>query len=141
MFRFPIQARFQDIDAAGILFFGRNFDYFHDAYVAFLGAIGEPLHERLADADHLLPLVHAEADFVAPLRFGSEAEVELAVATLGRSSFRIAYALRRSDGALISSGSTVHVCVDKKAFAPRPLDEGLRAALLPHLNAELSTSR
>jgi YbgC/YbaW family acyl-CoA thioester hydrolase len=141
MFRFPIRARFQDIDAVGILFFGRNFDYFHDAYVAFLSAIGLPLHEQLAEADHLLPLVHAEADFAAPLRFGDEAEVELTVATLGHSSYRIAYALRRSDGVLISSGTTVHVCVAKDGFAPRPLAQELRAALTPYLSADGPTSR
>ena len=33
-------ARFQDVDAAGIVFFARIFDYFHDAYVAFFAAHG-----------------------------------------------------------------------------------------------------
>ena len=37
--------RFQDIDAAGIIFYPRVLEMFHDAYAAFLTFAGSPLAE------------------------------------------------------------------------------------------------
>lgn len=34
---------FHHVDAAGIVFYSRTFDWFHDAYVAFLAHAGHPL--------------------------------------------------------------------------------------------------
>ena len=113
------------------MFFGRNFDLFHDAYVAFLEAIGLPLDENLKRGEFLLPLVHAEADFRAPIRFGEGGAVELSVARLGGSSYTIAYRLVGGDGSLLSSGETVHCCVDAKSFERRALPETLRHAMGP----------
>ena len=76
---YPHRGRFQDIDAAGILFFARNFDYFHDAYLAFLEHLEMPLHEHLDGAEFVIPLVHAEADFAKPIRFGTRCDVHRVV--------------------------------------------------------------
>jgi 1,4-dihydroxy-2-naphthoyl-CoA hydrolase len=135
VFRYPFKARFQDIDAAGILFFARNFDYFHDAYVAFLDALGLPLDSSLKTADFLLPLVHAEADFVAPMRFGQSAEIELTLSRLGESSYTVYYRIQAADKKQITRGETVHCCVVRSSFESRALPEQLRQALLPYLDA------
>jgi len=118
------------------MFFGRNFDVFHDAYVSFLEAIGLPLDENLRRRDYLLPLVHAEADFRAPVRFGEGGTVELSVARLGASSYTIAFRLLGEGGSLLSAGKTVHCCVDAASFERRNLPEALCAALTPYVNAE-----
>ena len=135
VFRYPFKARFQDIDAAGILFFARNFDYFHDAYVAFLDALGLPLDSSLKTADFLLPLVHAEANFVAPMRFGQSAEIELTLSRLGESSYTVCYRIQATDKKQITRGETVHCCVVRNSFESRALPEQLRQALLPYLDA------
>jgi YbgC/YbaW family acyl-CoA thioester hydrolase len=128
-FTHPVQARFQDIDAAGILFFGRNFDYFHDAYVAFLEAVGLPLPNQLKAAEIVLPLVHAQADFVAPVPFGTRADIELHIKRIGDTSFTVAYTMRRNDGVVLTRGKTVHCAVTTNGFKGCPLPEPLRRAL------------
>ena len=135
IFRYPFKARFQDIDAAGILFFGRNFDYFHDAYVAFLDALGMPLDSSLKTADFLLPLVHAQADFIGPMRFGQAAEIELKLSRLGQSSYTIKYLIKAADGSAVTRGETVHCCVQRESFEARALPTRLREALAPYLEA------
>lgn len=64
------QVRFQDVDAAGVVFFARYFDLVHDAYAAFLESRGHPLASMFATPAWILPLRHAEADYLRPLRLG-----------------------------------------------------------------------
>ena len=135
IFRHLLSARFQDIDGAGILFFGRNFDYFHDAYVAFLEALGTPLRQNLENEDYLIPLVHAEADFAAPIRFGDRCDVQIRVARLGTSSYTLSYTLVGEQQQVLTRGQTVHCCVDRKTFASCPLPERLKTALTPYVAA------
>lgn len=133
-FRYSTPPRFQDVDAAGIVFYARLFAYFHDAYVAFLESMGPELalHRAVESADFLIPLVHAEADFKAPLRFGDEATTTVSVERIGRSSYTLAYQIHRGDGQLAASGQTVHACASKAEFRARPLPEALRAGLMQH---------
>jgi len=135
VFHHVLSARFQDIDGAGILFFGRNFDYFHDAYVAFLEALEMPLHKNLDNEDYLIPLVHAEADFAAPIRFGDRCDVQIRVARLGTSSYTLGYTLVGEQEQVLTHGQTVHCCVDRKTFASCPLPERLKLALAPYIEA------
>ena len=89
--RMPV--RFQDIDAAGIVFFARVFDYAHDAFVAYLKHVDLPLDRMLAEATFGIPLVHAEADYKGPLRFGDLVDVRLARPEIGDRSIKLQLSL------------------------------------------------
>jgi len=130
-----MRARFQDIDGAGILFFGRNFDYFHDAYVAFLEALGMPLHRNLDHGEFLIPLVHAEADFSKPIKFGDQCNVQVRIARLGNSSYTVSYTMVSDQGQALTRGQTVHCCVDRETFQARPLPDRLTEAFRPYLES------
>ena len=134
--RHPHAIRFQEIDAAGILFYGRVFDLFHDAYVGLLTELGFPLPMMLADEPWLLPLAHAEADYRAPLRFGDRVEVELQTRRLGKSSFTLTYRIVGEAGRVHAVGSTVHTCVDRGTFSSHRLPETLRCALAKFLHTD-----
>ncbi len=125
--------RFQDIDAAGVVFFARVLEYFHDAYVDCLASRGIALTKALAERTWGTPVAHAEADFQAPLRFGDEIEVIVEEAKLSESSLRLSYLIRGvgEPRRVHCSGAMVHVCIDLANFRPRPLPVELRAALTP----------
>ena len=57
--------RFQDVDAAGTIFFPKVYEYFSDAYLDLLLAAGLDVPGSLARRESAAPLVHSEA---APLR-------------------------------------------------------------------------
>src|SRR4051794_21477879 len=78
--------RFQDVDVAGIIFFARIPEYFHDAFVSMLGASGLDLRDVLAEGSWGMPLVHTETDYMRPLRFGDAIRVELVGVRLGTKS-------------------------------------------------------
>ena len=60
-FRATIPVRFQDVDAAGVLFFGRIFDYCHHAYEELIESSGVDRAHYFSRAEYLVPIVHAEA--------------------------------------------------------------------------------
>ncbi len=121
--------RFQDIDAAGIIYFARVQEYFHDAFVGYLRQVGLGLPEILSQGKWGLPLAHAEADYLLPLRFGDEIVVELVWALGTERSLTLAYRARTEDGRVRAVGQMVHVCIDRQTFRSMPLPEELRAVL------------
>lgn len=121
--------RFQDVDAAGTIFFPRVFEYFSDAYLDLLLAAGLDVPGDLARRTAAAPLVHSEADYLAPLFFGDPVDVEVVLAHVGGSSTAFAHRIRKLDGTVAVIGQTVHVWVDGKTFDPVPVPEALRAYL------------
>lgn len=125
-----ISIPFQDIDAAGILFFARLFDHAHQTYERFMAHADHSLADVLARKEYLLPLVHAEADYQAPIRHGEEISIELSVKRLGGRSFTLGYRFVDAAGQLRASAETVHVVIDKDTKAPRDIPSDLRALLV-----------
>jgi 1,4-dihydroxy-2-naphthoyl-CoA hydrolase len=105
-------ARFQDIDAAGIVFFARIFGYFHDGYLAFMADGGMPHADVLRGGVWGAPIRHAEADFHAPMRFGDNLEIGLVKAIWSGSLLRIGYRVAIAGGRVAATGVTEHVIVD-----------------------------
>ncbi len=121
--------RFQDVDAAGIVFFPRVLEYLSDVYISFLTARGVHVPRSVEAGEYVIPLVHAEADYFAPMRFGDAILVDVVGVDIGRTSFRVGYRVRHADGRVAAVGQTAHVTVGLPGFAPIPIPEDLRAAL------------
>lgn len=112
--------RFGDTDPAGIVFFARVFEYAHEAFEDCLAAGDLPLQVMLAQADWAMPLVHAEADYRAPMRLGEALEVEVAIAARSETSLTLAFTVRGAvDGKIRATVRHVHVAVDRASFAKR----------------------
>ena len=129
LFAEPRVVRFQDIDAAGIVFYPRVLEYFSDAYLTMLVARGYDLPRELARATVGYPLVHAEADYLRPLRYGDAIKVEVISPRLGDTSFRVGYRLKTESGHPAAIGQTVHVAIDRSTFKPCPIPAEIRRAL------------
>jgi 1,4-dihydroxy-2-naphthoyl-CoA hydrolase len=133
-FVFPTRVRFQDVDAAKVVFFPRVLEYFHDAYVAFLDERRLGLPEVLAKGEWGLPIRHAEADYMAPLRFGDSIEVAIVAKAIEEHGFSLCYRVVRMDagGPVVAAvGETRHVAVSVGEGRPRrrPLPPEVAAAL------------
>lgn len=118
--------RFQDVDAAGTIYFPKVLEYFSDAYVELLGRAGLDVPAILRARTWAAPIVHAEADYLRPLFFGDEANVDVALARVGKTSVTYGYRIRGKDDEPRSYGSTTHVFVDGKTFQPVAVPERLR---------------
>ena len=127
--------RLYDTDAAGFLFFGSQFRFAHEALENFLEHLGFPVGGLIRGREVLFPVVHAEADYRAPLAVGDRLAVKVSVDAIGERSFTIAYRLGLPDGREAGSAVTVHAALDPRTGASRTLPEAVRIALGPYRTA------
>jgi YbgC/YbaW family acyl-CoA thioester hydrolase len=120
---------FSETDPAGILFFSRIFEICHHAFEAFLAERGFPLSRVMTAVDWLLPLVHAEADFAAPLRLGDTLRIEVAVERMGARSITFVYVVSTAERGTVATVRHVHAAIDRATWQPRKLPEEVRTHL------------
>ncbi len=132
-FRYESRILLPHTFAAGILFYSRMFELAFAAFSAFLDHIGIGVHYIIHESPFLVPFVHADVDFLQPLRLGDEAIFELQVERLGTTSFTMNYTVT-SGGRPAARLRTVHVTVAKSDGRPMPLPEALRRGLQPYVS-------
>lgn len=136
VFSLPVPIRFGDCDPAGILYYPRYFDLFHQAMEAwFDGPLGLPYARFLLDDRLGLPTVAAEAQYRAPCTFGETVGVELSVEKLGKSSIIFAYRVVGPDASERAVGRVTCVVMDLDPGRPTyrravPIPSGLRARIV-----------
>ncbi|MEO6575988.1 MAG: thioesterase family protein [Polyangiaceae bacterium] len=134
MFTHERPVRFEDIDAAQIVFFPRVIIYCHETLELFLNQL-DGGHSGLITKRRIgLPAVHLDMEFKKPLRYGDSVNIQLEVTKIGRSSVGLRYTVVRvGDGELIAVIN--HVCVlsaiEELRSVPIPAD--VRALLEQHL--------
>lgn len=123
------RVRFQEVDAAGTIYYSRVFEFFGDVYIDVIERNGLRLPSEMAKGEWYAPLIHAEADYLAPMRFGDIVLVSVVKIACGGSSATVGYRIASRDGRPLVVGHTVHVFVDGKTFRPCPIPDAVRAAL------------
>lgn len=125
--------RFADVDHAGIVYYPRFFDYFHQAFEElFRARMGARAYVDLLDKDRIgFPAVKAEAEYRAPLKFGDTAIIVLSISKLGESSITFHYQVSRDTGgdatpAVCCEGQVVCAVVDLKAFRAVAVPDRIR---------------
>ena len=76
-FEHTLTARFFEIDRAGIVFFGRFFEYCHATFEEMLLAALPDWNGAFDHSGWGMPLVHAEADFSRPVRMGDRLRIAM----------------------------------------------------------------
>lgn len=128
-FQTRIPVSFNDVDAAGIVYFGNVFDYCHRAYERLLESIKLPLPHILKTEGWAMPLVHAEADYFKPMLHGELLQVSVTLAKTGRSSLHFQYEIRGPNDTLRARITLVHATVERRGFKPQPIDPNFLEAL------------
>ena len=87
-------------------------------------------YDAMVDAGTDVVVVHAEADFLGPVRFDDEIELHFAIAKLGSTSMTSEIEERR-DGETVVRGRIVHVFVDAKTMGKKEIPSDMRDKLAP----------
>lgn len=132
MFTTDYKVSFSDTDPGGILFYGEIFNIAHIAYELFFESMNL---EKNYFIDHLfaIPIVHAEADYLSPAKFGDKLKIQLTVSEVGKSSFELKYKITSSQKP-IAKIKTNHVVVSKNNFTSVDIPENLREGLIKNLD-------
>lgn len=107
--------RMHDTDMAGIIYFPRQFRFAHDALEDFVETLGLPFDQVFHNNPFVFVVVHAESDYLAPLKVGDKLSIHLSVEKIGQSSFTIDYQIYKQDKTLAGKAKTVHVTLDAKS--------------------------
>ena len=130
MYQFQKKVRFSEVDAAGVVFFTRAFEYFHMAYEDFMASLDLDLHQQFLSAGTALPFVHAEADYKKAMKLGEILAIGVTVTEIGTRSFSINYQITGPENKIRVSGSSKHVYVTsnfKSATLPGEIRSKLEA--------------
>ena len=123
-------ASFDDSDPGGIVFFGNYYHIAHRLFEAFVISTGLDWSDWFSGKDILIPLVHSEADYKAPLFAGKNYLGRVQIENLGSSSVSVSYQFFTEDGEHECAAlKTVHVFVDKASMNKIEIPEKYRKAL------------
>lgn len=128
--------RFEEVDAAGILFFARFSTYCHEAMELFFESLPGGYAAMITQRKVGFPAVHVTSDFEAPIRYGDVARITGTVSKLGTTSAHFDFVVTRADdGTAVAKMSHVHVCTDLATMTKLPFPADIKAALAKHLLA------
>ena len=133
MFVYERAVRFEEVDAAGIVFFARFLNYAHEAMEALLAGLDGGYVRLVVGRRIGLPAVSVSCDFRSPLRFGDVALIETRVVRIGNKSVTFRYDfIRKKDG--VNAATVEHICAvtDLEAMRAIPVPDDVRALLEPH---------
>jgi 1,4-dihydroxy-2-naphthoyl-CoA hydrolase len=137
MFIYHTQIRLKDTDATGVLYFSEQFRMALEAFEEFLKERGFSLSQLLS-SPYLMPIVHAEADYLAPLTVGDELQISLSVVKLGTSSVTTE-CFFRARNVVVGKVQIVHVVIEKETRTAVAIPDFLRKVLEPELSIALET--
>lgn len=129
MFAHPTTVRLHDTDAAGVIYFASLLRMAHEAFEAALENAGLHLGDVLATGEILTPVVHAEADYLAPLRLSDRVRIEVHADRVGDTSFSISYRFVKQSDQVAAHAKTVHVAIDRTNGSKKTLPDALRSLL------------
>ncbi len=127
--------RFEDVDFAQLVFYPKLFVYCHNAFEDFFrDEVGVSYSEMLQKHRVGYPVVHAQVDFKAPLRFGDPVKVVLETKKLGTRSITCRYRLIDEQRDLLCAEfEIVTAAISMDTYKSVDLPEDVRAAFERHL--------
>src|SRR5258708_5090056 len=125
------RVEFAETDMAGIVHFSNFFRMMEATEHAFFRSLGFSIH-TIVEGDAVgWPRVSASCEYLRPLRFEEEVEIQLLVAEVRSRSLRYLFIFRKTDGSEVARGRMAAVCakVAQGKLAPVAIPEAIRARI------------
>jgi 1,4-dihydroxy-2-naphthoyl-CoA hydrolase len=119
--------RFQDTDAAGVVYFANVLSMCHEAYEASLAASGINLQSFFSNPVAAIPITYASVDFRRPMYCGDELLIHLMPQQLDDNKFEIAYQIvgASSSQQELAKAITRHICIEPTTRTRTQLPEAI----------------
>ena len=126
-FSYTRTVRFQDTDAAGVVYFANVLAMCHEAYETSLAASGINLKVFFSNPEVAFPIIHASVDFYRPMFAGDRLTIQLTPKQVTGDEFEIAYQVFSGEvaGKSAAKALTKHVCIDATSRNRKQLSEEL----------------
>ena len=126
------RVQFSETDMAGVVHFSNYFKWMEEVEHSFFRSIGLSVIQPQGDAHLSWPRVAASCDYLGPVRFEDEVELQLQLTRVGEKS--ISYEVRfLKAGNPVARGKITAVCVlvSDGGFTAIPIPEEIRAKMMP----------
>ncbi|MBD1902742.1 acyl-CoA thioesterase [Trichocoleus sp. DQ-A3] len=110
-FTYTRTIRFQDTDAAGVVYFANVLAMCHEAYEESLAALDINLKLFFSNPNVAIPIVHASVDFFSPMYCGDKVVIQLIPQHLSSEKFEVNYQFI-AENRVVAQAITRHVCID-----------------------------
>lgn len=122
---------FYDCDPAGIIFYSRIFEFCHSTYEKMIANF-DLKEDYWSNDEYVVPIIHTQAEYLKPIKYGDEIEIKLQVTQLKNSSFELSYNLLNGE-ILCGTGKTVHIVLDKNSWEKIEIPTDIKNGLSSHL--------
>lgn len=128
-FQYHYTIRFQDTDAAGVVYFAQLLSICHSAYEASLQESGVDLKLFFSRGPVAVPITYTAAEFRRSLHCGDAIAIALRPEQTAADGFEIEYKVLQATGKTAAIATTHHVCIDPATHERRSLTSELTAWL------------
>lgn len=118
----------ESVDAVGIVYFGSYWNWYETTFERFVSAASGSSWREVLAAGLAMPVVHAEIDYLKPLRLSDEVKVELRLVRLGARSIHFEARFDDGSGEPVALAKTVNVLTAGDDFASVEMPGWLLAA-------------
>ncbi|MDC3960810.1 acyl-CoA thioesterase [Polyangium jinanense] len=140
MIAFVRPIKFEEVDAAGIVFFGHYLGFAHEAMEHFFGGLDGGYPHLIVKRRVGLPAVKVNMSFSAPARYGEVLRIETSTAHLGNRSATLRYRMLRDEGSvLVAMVEHTIVTTNLDVMASCPMPDDVRSILATHLSVEATS--
>ncbi|HVK69616.1 MAG TPA: thioesterase family protein [Polyangium sp.] len=141
MIAFVRPIKFEEVDAAGIVFFGHYLAFAHEAMEHFFAGLDRGYPHLIVKRRVGLPAVKVNMSFSAPARYGDVLQIETSTAHLGNRSATLRYRMMRDEGSvLVATVEHTIVTTNLDVMASCPMPDDVRSILAAHLSVEATSS-
>jgi 4-hydroxybenzoyl-CoA thioesterase len=130
------EVRFQDVDAAGLVFFPNFLSFAHEAMERLFEGLEGGYVRLIRERRVGLPAVRVDSEFFAPVRYGERLRIETEVSRLGNRSLELSYRFVREDGVVAAALKHTVVTTDLDALQSCAMPEDVRRIATQHLSAD-----
>jgi 1,4-dihydroxy-2-naphthoyl-CoA hydrolase len=121
-FTYNRTVRFQDTDAAGVVYFANVLGICHEAYEKSLEASSINLKDFFTNPSVGFPIVHTSVDFLRPMFVGDKLLISLIPQKIGVDKFEISYEITVAE-VVVAKAITRHVCIDVSSRSKQELTD------------------
>jgi YbgC/YbaW family acyl-CoA thioester hydrolase len=123
------RVRFVDTDFSTRIHYSALFRHFEIAETEFLRSLGVG-YAHWFERGFSMPRVHVEADYLVPLRFDDEIDVEVRLERIGKASLTLGFrVILAESGVVAANGRIVGACIDVSSGKSTPIPADIREAL------------
>lgn len=125
MYIYKTKIKLYHTDAANLIFYSNLFNLAHECYEEFMENSGFSILKIIDEGKIMIPVVHAEADFIKPIRLGDSIEIQLTLFSTGKSSYKLDYNFYNEYKEKVAFARIAHVVVSVKDRKPMKIPEEL----------------